>query len=258
MVKLKKRTLELAAKDAIPVLEDYSFRHAKKGEQPWQISIQLRMTTERTADPEEGQKADPNKVRRAVGLTMVLKSLSTKGKDNHRYGVDVLESAVVQRSEPFENLAAQAIRKAFDRTRAAIELENASDEVLIEKLSSPEEKLRARAVSMAGERKLKTAVPRLTKMLADEKESEDIVLSVIGALVQIGDPSAAGALIDAGRNRSPLYLTQIIFALAQLGGREAQAYLFTVASGHPDPQIKASAKQALEELERRMRKEVKE
>lgn len=252
-VTLEKRKLEEAARDAIPLLKDYSFRLAKKDEVRWQISVRVQLATERTADPEEGKPADPNQVQRAVGLSMTLLALSMVDGKRVRYGTDVLERGVVARSEPFEVMASKAIRKGTEQIRAAIELADASDEKLIAALSSKDEKLRARAVTMVGQKKLKSAGPKLIEMLKNPKEAEDIILAAIGALVALGDPNATSALIDAGRNRPPAYLNQILFALSQIGGREAQAYLFTVASGHPDPQTKKNAKDALRELERRLK-----
>ncbi|MCK6552078.1 HEAT repeat domain-containing protein, partial [Myxococcota bacterium] len=164
-------------------------------------------------------------------------------------------SAAVRRrgapGEPFDALVADAIRDAGDDVATAMRLADAKDDAVIEALDSPERGVRARAIAMCGERKLRAAVPKLVELVKRDDQDQDLVLKAIGALVAIRDPRAVGALIDAGRRRSAGYLTQILFAVADLGGREAEAYLFTVSTGHPDPEIRRVAKQALEELERK-------
>jgi hypothetical protein len=70
-------------------------------------------------------------------------------------------------------------------------------------------------------------------------------------LVALKETRAVGPMIDSARRRPSIYLGQIIFGVAEIGGKEAEAYLFTVASGHPDPEMRSSAERALSELQRR-------
>ena len=88
-------------------------------------------------------------------------------------------------------------------------------------------------------------------MVRNEDEAPTLVLMAIGALVELKDPRAVGPLIEAGRRKNSAYVAQVVYAVAQLGGREAQAYLFTISSGHPDPALREAAKEALQELEKR-------
>src|SRR5687768_9262724 len=126
----------------------------------------------------------------------------------------------------------------------------ATEAEVIAKLNDPDPRAQARAIEAAGNRKIAGSVPALIALLADDNEEPDVVFKTIGALIQIKDPRSVGPLIDSARRRSPIYLGQIIFGVAQIGGREAEAYLFTVASGHADPEVRQSAQDALEELRR--------
>jgi HEAT repeat protein len=89
------------------------------------------------------------------------------------------------------------------------------------------------------------------QIVRDEKSSDDLIHQAVGALVQIGDPEASGAIIDATEDRGSEFLLPLLFALGQLGGLEAEAYLFTVQNGHQDPLMRQSASEALRELELR-------
>ena len=62
-------------------------------------------------------------------------------------------------------------------------------------------------------------------------------------------------LIDLGRAKEASFLREIVYALGAIGGEEAEAYLFTMAQGHDEPVIRASAQQALDELKSREKKE---
>ena len=56
------------------------------------------------------------------------------------------------------------------------------------------------------------------------------------------------ALIDLSRGKDVGFLQEIVFALGEIGGSEAEAYLYTVAQGHDQPAIQAAAQQALDTL----------
>jgi hypothetical protein len=60
--------------------------------------------------------------------------------------------------------------------------------------------------------------------------------------------SAVPVLIDLARGRDMGFLQEIVFAVGEIGGPEAEAYLFTVAQGHDQPAIQAAARQALETM----------
>ena len=53
------------------------------------------------------------------------------------------------------------------------------------------------------------------------------------------------------RKRRPEDVGPILYAIASLGGPEAEAYLFTLESGSPDEEIRRAAKGAYADLLRR-------
>jgi len=81
-------------------------------------------------------------------------------------------------------------------------------------------------------------------------ESEDlgVLRRTIGLLVELKDPAAVSAIIEASRAKNPVVQREIVFALSAIGGDDAEAYLDVVASGHDDPLVRSSAEKALAEL----------
>ena len=88
----------------------------------------------------------------------------------------------------------------------------------------------------------------LDKLKGDDA---DDVRRAIGGLVELKDPRAVPALIDLARAKDMVFLREIIFALGQIGGDEAEAYLYTVAQGHDQPAIRDVAQKALDEMSAR-------
>lgn len=238
--------IEAAMKEVLLDLPGYAFRSAKPGEVPHQIGVVVEQVTERSADPVGGHGS--TQLRRSVGVSLEL--FATSG-DRRRVFAEALEVEEVPRGQPIDGLVMAAVKKAGRELKLALLLEAESDQGIVQLLGSADPSRRGRAVLIAGARRLKAARPALEALLKDADRPEAEVLAVIGALVQIGDPESVTALIDCGRERGNAYTSPIIFAVAQLGGKEAQAYLFTLESGHPDPQVREVAKQALKELESR-------
>jgi HEAT repeat protein len=105
------------------------------------------------------------------------------------------------------------------------------------------------ALSLLAQRKNPAALePLIEKLKSDDL---DQVRRAIGGLLDLRDPRAVPALIDASRARDDMFQREIVFALGSLGGDEAEAYLQVVADGHDQPLMRASAQQALDELHAR-------
>lgn len=119
-------------------------------------------------------------------------------------------------------------------------------------LQSDSKRLRDFAIRVAGMRRQKALVEPLTQRLQTETEG-DLVLRIVGALVQIGDERAVGPLVELTKKRHPVFVNQIVFAVASIGGAEAEAYLDTMAQGHPSEHVRQAAKEALSELLSRKR-----
>jgi len=73
----------------------------------------------------------------------------------------------------------------------------------------------------------------------------------VGALVAIGDRRAVDPLIEMTRKRPPQVVTQVLYALASLGGPTAEAFLYTLESGATDDEVRRAATDALAELRRK-------
>ncbi|MCC6806863.1 MAG: HEAT repeat domain-containing protein [Deltaproteobacteria bacterium] len=157
-------------------------------------------------------------------------------------GETAADEAVPSAQQLAEAAAAAAKELAEERKM----MRKPKDEI-VTALSSPSRRVRDFAVRLAGARKIKDLVPVLSKRLADEPES-DLVLRIVGALVQIGDDRAVSPLVELTKRKHPIFINQIVFAVAQIGGQEAEAYLDTLAQGHPSDQVRAAARDALQEL----------
>jgi hypothetical protein len=255
-IKIDHRALDAATKEAIKKLPGFVLREAKPGEAEWQLTVEVELTGEREArDPDAGTLIE-GQVHRAVGVAVTLVEIKpaeekSAGSPKTRYEMEALVERDVSKATTYDALAAEAVNDGIESIRAGFELQGASDDKIVESMKSKNHGTRARAIIIAGERKLKAAVPVLMDIVKNEEEDQGAVLKAIGALVAIGDDRAVGALIDAGRRRTTAYLNQILFAVAALGGKEAEAYLFTVSTGHTDPEIRKNANDALEELQRR-------
>jgi hypothetical protein len=156
---------------------------------------------------------------------------------------DVIADEAVPRADELRTVAEEAAREMADERKLL--RKPASD--VEAALSSSSREVRDFAIRLAGQRKLRTLVPVLCQRLNDEPEP-DLVLRVVGALVQIGDARAVGPLAELTKRRHPVFVNQIVFAVAQIGGPEAEAYLDTLANGHPSDQVREAAKEALSEL----------
>jgi hypothetical protein len=124
-----------------------------------------------------------------------------------------------------------------------------SDDDLVADLSSLDPRVRDYAIRALADRRSPAAVPHLLARLQDDDPA--IVLRAVGALVAIGDRRAVEPLIELTRKRPPHIATQVLYALASLGGPTAEAYLFTLESGASDEDIRRAAADALSELRRK-------
>jgi len=125
-----------------------------------------------------------------------------------------------------------------------------SDERLIVALGDPDTRVRLFAIERLGTRRIQTAVQPLIGLLTAD-ETPEVALRAIGALVAIGDRAAVAPLIDLTYRKDPAFVLRIVFAVSALGGRTAEGFLVTLASGHPHPEIQRGAKDALAEMQKK-------
>lgn len=236
---------EAALREVMKAWPDFAFRVARRDEVGWQLDVRVPQATERVSDD------DPAQLHRSVGVQLHLRALGPVDLDPPAVAVEALVTSDVPKGTPFGVSVAAALHEGGRRMQVAMDLSWGPAAETVAALGSPEEWRRLLAIQACARRKLSAAAPTLMGLVKDEGQSSAVVVSAVGALVAMGATDAAGVIIDACRQREPEYVVQMIFALGALGGREAEAYLFTVQSGHPDPQVRGAAAEALEELTRR-------
>ena len=96
--------------------------------------------------------------------------------------------------------------------------------------------------------RLMAAVPFLCDALIQETV-EPLRLRIVGVLAELGDPRAVAPLIKLTRYQSPAFLLQVLHALGAIGGKEAEAFLVTVAGGHAVEGIRQVAIRIVKEME---------
>jgi hypothetical protein len=142
-----------------------------------------------------------------------------------------------------------ALGEVVREAKALIELAALKDDAVAAQLTSSDESVQRAAVRVLARRK----DARALKPLLARLETDDLtqVRETMGLLIELGNPEAVPALINASRARDNVVQREIVFALGAIGGDEAEAYLDVVATGHDDPFVRASAEQALKELKDR-------
>ena len=123
---------------------------------------------------------------------------------------------------------------------------------LVRDLQDPDARVRDYAIRALADRRSTEVVPQLVVRLNDDNPA--VALRAVGALVAIGDRRAVEPLIEMTRKRPSQVVTQVLYALASLGGPTAEAFLYTLESGATDDEVRRAATDALSEL-RRMRDE---
>ncbi len=156
-----------------------------------------------------------------------------------------------ERPEAVVPAVIDAARDALAGLEAVRGVDALDRRALVARLEGPEgPALEAAVDRVRDEAVVEARGPLLARLALDTLEL-DRRLRVVGALVPIADATVARALVASARGQPPAYVSALVFALSRVGGREAEAYLFTVASGHPDERLRASARAALDELTRR-------
>lgn len=143
----------------------------------------------------------------------------------------------------------RAARQAADGLALAYAEEGKTIDALVADLSSEDARIRDHAVRILADRKSPAAVPALLERLKDEDRR--VVHRAIGALAQIGDERAVPPLIELSRSGDPALTARVARIIGDIGGGEAEGYLLTLEAGHPDPRVRAAAREALADLEAR-------
>jgi len=147
----------------------------------------------------------------------------------------------------------QAFQAALTEVVRRLAANNAAlgrgDQALQADLGAGDEIRREAAVQALAMRKSGVVVPLLIERLRSADDEQ--VLSAVGMLVHIRDRRAVEPLLALARGRDAEFVIQIAYALAELGGPEAEAWLFTQARGAEDPRVRGAAARASQEMARR-------
>ena len=233
--------LDEAKKDArelVSKLNGFVLRPARAGESQWQLTIWVRMTSERRDDRE------PQKVRRAIGLEAELREVSS----DTRLTAEALEVRVVRSSAPSDAHMRKTLERVFSRLGISARLARAQAGPLIKALEGDDAFAQAVAIQVIKDRRVIETREALERLLNRDTLSTPGALRVASALEVIGDERSSSSIIDTiSKHRSAAI--PLIFLLGRIGGRQAQAYLFTVKSGHSNPKVRAAAEEVLKSLD---------
>jgi len=118
----------------------------------------------------------------------------------------------------------------------------------INMLSSSDWRLREFALDRIAMSSFLAAVPALCDALSTERLAV-LQLRIIGVLTELGDRRAVRPLIALTRNQRAGLVLHVLHALGSIGGREAEAFLVTVASGHSIEGVRGVATQIIGDMQ---------
>jgi len=238
---LNGRIASALSANGLPVLKEGesapSGAHVLKG----RLSLESELTEARTAT--SGQVAV------AAVFQLKGKELGTLDSVSAQREVALKGAGPEDRREAMVHAVEGVLEDIAAEAGALVKASSQKDDVLVKALESTDARVRGYAVKVLAERRHPAAVPPLLEQL--KAEDLDLVRGAIGALVELRDPRAVPVMIDACHARDNLFQREVVFALGAIGGDEAEAYLYTMAQGHDEPVIRASAQQALDELKAR-------
>jgi hypothetical protein len=143
-----------------------------------------------------------------------------------------------------EEATAVLVRGALARAKESSALE--AD------LQSPDAGIREAAADVLVDRHDLAAVPVLIEELSNPDDR--VKMKSVGELVELKARAAVPQLIELTESKDPNHdvdphlEVQIIYALGSIGGDDAEAYLYTISSGHPDEMVRRAATEASAEL----------
>ncbi|HOX46360.1 MAG TPA: HEAT repeat domain-containing protein [Myxococcota bacterium] len=160
----------------------------------------------------------------------------------------VQDPASVERAEGFQRVLELAIRQAVERIDLQLESQGLPPDKLRALLDSQDSDERRYVLRVLRARPVPELVPRVIELLRDP--DPDLVLEAVGVLVAQRDDRAVPGLIRLAGSKDVVFLLQIITAVAEIGGPMARGYLFTLAAGHPESQIRERALEGLARIDR--------
>ena len=214
-----------------------------EGAPAWRMSLEVPYTRESSRAGEGGTVAE-------VGVSLRLEP--ERGEDARRYELAGIGEARVEEATPAGRVRAlraallEALRQVSEAAVLQLTALGQTDAQLSEGLRSDSSRVREYSLRTLADRRHPAAAPLLVARL---KESDPAAIrSAMGALVEMRARSAVPDLIELARGKEAGFVQEVLFALGEIGGEEAEAYLYTVAQGHDQPTVQAAAQQALDTL----------
>lgn len=216
-------------------------------EEPWTGRVELVYARTLPAPRAAALGAAPGGARADVAVELLLSRgagfrLVGEGRATREFPLGDQEA----RTTAFRDAVQEAVARATQEIVLQLEFTRRSDGDLARDLASSDGRRRNLAMRILAERKSPLALPYLIEQLEEGDRSGQ--LRAIGGLVAVGDPRAVPALIQATLGRDTPFVVQVVYALGEIGGDEAEAYLFTAANGHPEEAVRRAAAEALEGL----------
>jgi hypothetical protein len=183
---------------------------------------------------------------------LVRGTLALKRPDDGRYDLDcgvdqTLHYADVDgRREALRQALDGVLASCADQAAEQVKVQGKGLTELVALVDAGTPAVQAAALRVLVEQHRPEAVPGLIARL--DSDEPMVVRRAIGSLVELKETRAAGALIDALKAKDTQFQREIVFALAAIGGDEAEAFLYTVAQGHEDPGLRSAAQAGLDEM----------
>jgi hypothetical protein len=197
-------------------------------------------------------RADPGERKSALRVSVEATGLPpSEGAEGGRAalrgvgtGVDVLGTAP-------DILVRAALGEALRQIEATRGAARTDSRALVAWLDDPNasSEQKRRAIGVLGARQERSAVEALGRVLRRDGDDEALARPALAALAQIGDPTAADAVIAYADGKPPHVVAQAVEAVRAMGGARARAWLFVVSTGHPDAEVQRRAQAALAAVE---------
>jgi len=251
--KTERDNVELAANKTLRRWSDFLPESTEDPKATWQVILNFEEALEGEAIAESNGKAPKDAVARRVTISARARIVTTQPHlwKEREFRVRRAKARNFRVLTSNQDSVLSEVKAALDLLEFHIRLRQASSKEVIKALKSSPADRRLHVVTEIRKRKLKETVPHLIKWLREDDLHPEVELELIGALIAIRDKRAVEPLIDSAQRRHEIYLTQIIFGIAEIGGKQAEAYLFTLKAGHPKPEIRKHAADALSEMLRR-------
>ncbi|MEE2902943.1 MAG: hypothetical protein VYC39_11465 [Myxococcota bacterium] len=251
--KTERNTVEKTAKETLQDWTQFLPTTAEDPKATWQVILNFEEALEGEAIAESNGKAPKDAVARRVTISARARVVTNQPHlwKEREFRVRRAKARNFRVLTSNQESVLSEVKAVLDLLEFHIKLRKASSTEVIKALESSPRDRRLHVVSEVRKRKLKETVPSLIKWLQEDGLHPEVEIELIGALIAIRDKRAVKPLIDSAQRRHEIYLTQIIFGIAEIGGKQAEAYLFTLKAGHPKPEIRKHAADALSEMLRR-------